>query len=125
MGYRLVPTRVTYPSEIRAGQRFRVEFEWVNRGVGRAMRDYHLRLTLADDKGAAIASTDAGELDTDAWIRGETYKASNDVTFQTIAPGAYQLRITLIDPRDGRSINLPLGDRGEDRSYPIGAIRCR
>jgi hypothetical protein len=125
MGYRLVPTRITYPSEIHAGERFRIDSDWINRGVGRAMRDYLLRLTLTDDKDATIAAADAGTLDTDAWIKGATYQATKSVPFENATPGAYQLRMTLIDQREKRPINLPLADRREDGSYPVGAIRVR
>jgi hypothetical protein len=65
MGYRLVPMKVMFPDTIRAGEAFDVEMTWVNRAVGRAMRDFHLRLRLDD------AVCDAGALPTSQWIRGE------------------------------------------------------
>src|SRR4051812_36747939 len=40
MGYRLVPTRVAYPMSIASGVAFAIEMRWINRGVGRALRDY-------------------------------------------------------------------------------------
>ncbi|HEV2293357.1 MAG TPA: DUF4832 domain-containing protein [Tepidisphaeraceae bacterium] len=130
MGYRLVPMRVTYPSHFRAGERLRIDSEWINRGVGRAMRDYrlHVTLTKAGGKvvaGKVVASADAGELDTDSWIKGKTYMASNVAVFTGVAPGLYRLHLSLIDPESGTTINLPLHDRRDDGSYPIGAIRCR
>src|SRR4051812_6671248 len=46
MGYRLVPTKVVYPSVIDAGKPLDLEMHWANRGVGRALRDYELQLQL-------------------------------------------------------------------------------
>ena len=37
MGYRFVPTSVSYPATVTAGTPFKVTTEWVNRAVGRAM----------------------------------------------------------------------------------------
>jgi hypothetical protein len=124
MGYRFVPTRVTYPSDIRASGRFRVESEWVNRGVGRAMRDYQFRLTLIDSAGKAVASADAESLDTDQWVAGETYKSTMQIAFENVSAGDYRICLSLIDPKDDKPINLPL-HRRENGVYEIGDIRCR
>jgi hypothetical protein len=110
MGYRLVPMKVMFPDTIRAGEAFDVEMTWVNRAVGRAMRDFHLRLRLDD------AVCDAGALPTSQWIRGETYTTTSKAKFDAIAPGKHVLRFELIDPRDGRVITLPL------KSNELGTI---
>jgi hypothetical protein len=125
MGYRFIPTRVSYPPDIHSGEQFRIESEWVNRSVGRAMRDYRLRLTLIDKSDKPVASADAGALGTDRWIAGETYKSAKQVTFENAAAGEYRLCLSLIDPKDGRAINLPLKDRTTDGPYLLGNIRLR
>ena len=123
MGYRLVPMRFSYPAEIRAGEPVRIESEWLNRGVGRAMRKFRLRLTLVDDAGATRASADGGAVDTDQWIAGETYRAAASATFKDVRDGEYQMCFVLNDPADGRPINLPLTGRRADGSYTVGVIR--
>jgi hypothetical protein len=123
MGYRLVPIRVTHPSEFR--RTLRIETEWVNRGAGRAMRDYVLRVTLVDDAGNVAASADAGAVNTDAWIKGETYRETNEVALRSLAPGTYRLCLSLIDPKDNKPINLPLHGRRDDGSYDLGPVRSR
>jgi len=50
-----VPTKVTMPDEIVAGGNFEITIDWVNRGVGRAMRDFRLQVALVDGKGVGYA----------------------------------------------------------------------
>ena len=125
MGYRLVPTRVTYPRDFRGGAEFEVSIIWINRGVGRALRDYRLELRLADLEGTHVSTCDAGPLDTSEWIKGQEYGVVKRCRFTGIAAGRYQLRLCLVDPKDERPIALPLKEQRADGSYSIGEIRCR
>ena len=116
MGYRLVPTRVSYPPVIRAGESFTIRSTWTNRGVGRAMRDFHLIVELS------TTSCDAGPVESSKWIRGKVYDVDSKIKFDDLVPGNYTLRIGLIDGE--RAIALPLHD-GDGRSFPIGWITVR
>ena len=60
LGYRLVPTRVQFPTTIRSDASFAIEMNWVNRGVGRALRDYELEMLLFDASGNEIAMAKVG-----------------------------------------------------------------
>jgi hypothetical protein len=122
MGYRLVPTKLTYPSEIVSGESFEITGEWVNRAVGRAMRDFTLRLTLVDANGKTIATSDADPLGTDKWVKGKTYAVKNGATFKDAKAGEYTLCVSVIDPKDGRAIALPLKDGRDDGSYRVGTV---
>jgi hypothetical protein len=102
MGYRLVPISVSFPQLIRAGEAFDVETTWVNRGVGRAMRDYHLRLLLGE------SICDAGALPTGKWVKGKSYVSTSHASFHSISPGKYPLRIELYDLETKRVIAMPL-----------------
>jgi hypothetical protein len=104
MGYRLVPTEVKYPATIKPGETFTIAMTWENRGVGRAMRDFRLRVIVGDKQ------IDAGAIETSRWIKGQSYNASNEVKLPDIAPGAYPLHIGLIDPKTDKPIMLPLKD---------------
>jgi hypothetical protein len=121
MGYRLVPTSMTYPAAVTAGAPFRLATEWVNRGVGRAVRDYRLTVVLAGAAGKVVGRFDAGPLGCDRWIKGETYPLAQDVTVAHVPAGRYELRQTVEDA-DGTRINLPLKDGCPDGSYRIGEI---
>jgi hypothetical protein len=122
MGYRLVPTKIQLPATIRAGEPFHFVSEWTNRAVGRAMRDYTLRLTLTDATGHVIATTDAGPTGCDRWIQGQTYPLTQDVTFRDVRPGQYDLRLSLIDPRTNRPIALSLKDGDAEKRYQVTTI---
>jgi len=125
MGYRLLPTRVRYPGAIRNGEAFSLEMEWVNRGVGRALQRYELRVLLADTNGKVIGTCRAGPMETNRWIKGKSYPVVKEIVFRDVPPGRYELRLMLVDPRDGRIIALPLVDRCEDGSYRLGTILVR
>jgi hypothetical protein len=123
MGYRLVPTKLTYPTEIVSGEKFEITGEWVNRAVGRAMRDFTLRLTLANNDGKVIATADAGAIATSKWVKGKTYPVQNTATFNDVAAaGTYNLCLTLVDPQDGAAIGLPLKDADGQGGYRVGTV---
>jgi hypothetical protein len=119
MGYRLVPTRVTYPKKIRSGDDFEAEMAWVNRGVGRAMRDFHGVFLVVDEKGKEIARCDAGGTGADRWVKGSSYEVRKKVRFEKLAGGKYALRVGLLDGE--RWIAMPLKS-GDGKTYPLGEI---
>jgi hypothetical protein len=92
---------------------------WENRGVGRAMRDYHLVVTLYDASGKLADTRDIGPLPTSKWIKGRQYLEHSKTDLSPPA-GTYQLFINLRDD-DGREIHMPLRDES-DGGYPIGSI---
>lgn len=124
MGCRLVPTRVTLPKSIRAGEKFTLEMEWINRAAGRALRDFSLKLRLRDTRtGAVHAETTAGSLPTSQWLQGDSHAAAVEVGFPAIKPAARaDFEISLIDPASGRSISLPLSTRTRDEFCRIGEV---
>ncbi len=122
MGYRLVPTRAQYPNQITNGVAFEIRFDWVNRGVGRALRDYQIEFLLTYPAGAKAAASTPDTLGTSQWLQGTTYPAAHQVTFQNLPPGEYQLAFTLRDPATQRAIALPLPGSGEAGRYEIGRI---
>ncbi|MBI5832278.1 MAG: DUF4832 domain-containing protein [Armatimonadetes bacterium] len=124
MGYRLVPLSVTLPRTIQAGRPFPLIVRWVNRGVGRALRDATLRLRLtAAQGGRTLAQTDAGPLPTSRWLQDDEATTRTEVTFPTIsANGAAVLSIGLRDPASGRPVCLPLVRRSHDEFGELGGV---
>ena len=104
MGYRLAPTQVTYPASIKPGEAFTIEMTWQNRGVGRAMRDFSLRVIVGTEQ------LDTGAIETSRWIKGQRHAVTTELKLSDLAAGSYPLHIALIDPATGRSIALPLKD---------------
>jgi hypothetical protein len=97
--------------------------EWVNRGVGRALRDYGLQLILVDAKGQTLTTCDAGPLETSRWVQDEDYRVLKQVTWRDVPAGEATLRVALTDAGTGRSIALPLAGGTRDGGYPIGGVR--
>jgi hypothetical protein len=122
MGYRLFPTKIQCPATIRAGEALRLDSQWVNRGVGRAVCDYPVRLSLTDLTGKAVATADAGGSGCDRWVRGETYPLAKDVPFpRDVPPGVYDLFLSLVDFRTGAPIALPIKS-DDHRACRIGRV---
>jgi len=123
MGYRLVPVEITAPDVVRKGEKCRLGMKWVNRGVGRALRDYHLIIALADSSfGSIISRYDLGAIPTSKWIKGNTYSIDKTFTPSAIPTGDYILQIALIDPKSSRPILLPLKSSRANGFYGIGLV---
>jgi hypothetical protein len=125
MGYRLALTKVVLPSEIRADTPFEIKLEWVNRGVGRAMRDFLLRLSLRDSQGKPMATCDIGALQTSRWLHGEQQTAAHTTRFKGVPPGQYELCVELIDPQSHQPIALPLKRKVGEGVYALGQIKVQ
>jgi hypothetical protein len=123
MGYRLVPTRVQYPNQITNGVPFEVRFDWVNRGVGRALRDYQIQFLLMSPASGKAAESAPDTLSTSRWLQGTIYSTTQGVTFQNLPPGDYLLAFTLRDPATQRAIALPIPGAGVEGRYEIGWIK--
>ena len=123
MGYRFVPTRVRYPEIITSGKSARIEIDWGNRAVGRALRDFELRICLIDDNGQQIATSQPQKLNTSTWIAGRSYETTIKANFGNISDGEYHLALTLNDPKSGRAIALPLANGDEANIYRVGKIK--
>ena len=123
MGYRLVPTRVQRPAQATNGVPFEIRFDWINRGVGRALRDYQIRFLIVTPDGAVVADDAPDILPTSQWLAGSSYSSRNKGIFQNIPPGDYQLAFVLRDPATQRAIALPLRNGGPEGSYKLGPVR--
>jgi hypothetical protein len=119
MGYRLVPTEWKYPSSVRVGESFSVYSLWVNRGIGRCVSPSELSFLLKRD-GKVIEISAHTPLPTNTWIAGHDYEEKASVQFEKAGPGRCELWMNLLDPKDGKPIQLPLA--GSDSTYPIGEI---
>ena len=122
MGYRLVPTRVAYPTSVVAGTPFKIETRWMNRGVGRALRNYEQRFYLLAADGHVAATTSGGPIQTNKWASDREHNVLAKVVFENVPAGTYQLAIGLHDEKSGRDIELPIAGGGPSGSFRIGNI---
>jgi hypothetical protein len=122
MGYRLMPISVAFPDTVPAGGNLTVTTRWANRGVGKALADFRLRLRLSDAAGAEAASLDAGATGSHVWAKGATYALSLAAPLGTVRPGTYRLDLSLVDPRTGRAIALPVRGGDAGHHYPVGKV---
>jgi hypothetical protein len=125
MGYRLVPLKITYPKEIKSKKDrgvlpFEITSQWVNRGVGKAARDFHMKLTLRGDAGGNLAHSSA--MRTSTWLKGKTYDAKVQAEFPPLETGTYHLRFGLCDSIGDEPLQLPLKNRDADGTYELGTI---
>ncbi len=119
MGYRLVPVRISYPRRIVAGKRFEILFEWQNRGVGRALRDFELQV-FARGKAGALEVAGSQVLPTSRWVAGGSYTATYRGRFDRASDVLGGVSFVLRDPVSGRRIALPLKRAVGESQYPIG-----
>jgi hypothetical protein len=123
MGYRLVPTRVKFPANVLLGTPFQIESRWINRGVGRALRDYELRLSFVTADGQVAATASGGLIQSSKWTSGQEYDASDKATLTELPAGSYEIAIGLHDKISHRAIELPLAGGGPAGRYRIGHIQ--
>ncbi len=124
LGYRIVPTSLSWQKELPAGQLLVLKEMWVNRNVGRLYVRHGLKLYLTDEKGNEKYSRMRWGSDQTAWIQGETYE--NISTFQLskdLAPGNYDVRIALVDRNGKPRIKLAIEGADDQNRYRIGTIR--
>jgi hypothetical protein len=122
MGYRLMPTRVEYPTSIVAGSSFTIDTRWTNRGVGVALRDFELQFSLISSDGQLAATTSGGPVQTSKWAAAAEYNSSPKVEFENVAAGDYEFAVGLLDDKTHRRIELPIADVGPCGVYRIGPI---
>jgi hypothetical protein len=122
MGYRLVPTRIVYPTSIAVDTPFTIETRWANRGAGRALRNYEQRLYLLAADGHVAATASGGPIQTSKWAEDGEHNVLAKVLFKNVPPGAYQIAIGLHDEKSGRDIELPLTGGGASGSYLVSNI---
>ena len=131
IGYRLLPTKVAYPSRVKIGEFFDVAWTLQNVGVAPCYRGGVVALTIKDEQGGIVAalvddSFDVKDLPVAA--PGEAPKVVRTARFRvgwvapTTKPGRYDLYLSVGD-RDGTPVyELPLKDDDGARRYRVGAI---
>lgn len=124
MGYRFVPVDVNFPQTISPKGKFQLEVTWINKGVGKALRDYIVEIYIRNMQDACVASYNLESVETSKWVQGNEYKASFDISLPDLTAERYKIYIHMKDPLDRKAISLPLYNEIE-RTYLIGIIEVK
>jgi len=120
MGYRFILRRLEYPRTVKPGSALPVSMWWLNAGVAPVYREYQLALELSAASGGAVLKTHA---DPRKWLPGDAVVDETLAVPAGLKPGAYRVRVALLDPRTGRpAIKLAIAGRQPDGWYDLGEI---
>ncbi|MCF0234586.1 MAG: DUF4832 domain-containing protein, partial [Thermoguttaceae bacterium] len=132
LGYRLLPSRVEYPSEVAIGEPFEASWTLQNLGVAPCYGGGFVALTLKDEKGGIVSvlsdeTFDVRDLPTGA--PEEAARVERSARFRvglvapTTKPGEYDVYLS-VGSRDGTPLyELPLGVESDgQKRYKIGKI---
>ena len=120
MGYRFVLRRLEYPKAVRAGQMMPIRMWWLNAGVAPVYREYRLAVEIHSNQGEAVLDF---PVDVREWLPGDAVYEGTVFVPQTLKPGAYRLRIGLLNPQTREpAIRLAIQGRQPDGWYDLGEI---
>ncbi len=120
MGYRFILRRLEYPRTARAGEMIPLHMWWLNAGVAPVYREYTLALQFQSVDASWIIALPA---DVRKWLPGDAVFDGTAYVPGTLQPGAYQLRLALLDPRTNQpAVRLAIKNREVDGWYKLGAI---
>jgi hypothetical protein len=131
VGYRYQLEEATYPTVIKAGDNLSLEMIWRNTGYApsypRMGQTFSLHLYVIDSAGV-VAGDAILPASINAWMPAETFpgmapvnEVSALVELPTV-PGAYLLKVGIVEERTGNLINLAIAGRDAAGRYPIGSI---
>lgn len=130
MGYRFILRRLEYPRMVHVDSMMPIHMWWLNAGVAPVYREYELAVELR-------ASTQAGQsgqgqailsvpVDVRKWLPGDAVYDGTLYVPKTLTPGAYTVRIAMLDPRTGQpTVRLAIQGRGDDGWYDLGMIQVQ
>jgi hypothetical protein len=124
LGYRLVPSSVSWPAQLPAGHLLVVHQSWLNRNAGRLYIAHPLKLYLTGSDGKEVFSEADKGFGESTWVAGSTYPVMSVFHLpQTIPPGEYDIRIALVDASGKPRIRLGIAGEDEDHRYRLGVIQ--
>lgn len=131
LGYRLLPTEVSWPRDVTIGEPFRVRWTWSNLGVAPCYGGGFPALTLKDDKEGIVSvlsdeRLNLRDLKTGPPDEGPTTPHKSTFIVGLVAPhtapGAVAVFVS-VGAREGTPrIALPLSDHDGQRRYRLGTL---
>ncbi len=131
LGYRVMPTEVTYPKTVEIGKPFAASWKLQNRGVAPCYPGGFVALTLKDEKGGIVSvltdeTYDVRELPVGAPDAAPIVEREAEFKVGLIAPvtkpGVYDVYVSVGSRVGTPALAMPIpGDDGQ-RRYKIGTI---
>lgn len=128
MGYRFILRRFEYPKAVKAGEMMPVHMWWLNAGVAPVYREYWLAVELQAAVHAGINTVvDHAVMrvpvDVRRWLPGDSVYDGTLYVPHGLKPGAYRVRVALLDPRTGQpAIRLAIEGLMGDGWYDLGQV---
>jgi len=120
MGYRFILRRLEYPPKVKAGTVMPVSMWWLNAGVAPVYRPYELTIQFWSPAASAVTRI---AVDVRKWLPGDAVFDGNVYVPETLKPGAYRVRVALLDPRTEQpAIKLAIEGRQPDGWYDLGEV---
>jgi hypothetical protein len=120
MGYRFVLRRLEYSKLVRSGTMMPVHMWWLNAGVAPVYAEYDLVMELRSPGQSARIPV---PVEVRKWLPGDAVYDGSLYIPPELAPGAYDVRIALLDPRTGKpAIRLANEGRQQDGWYQLGSL---
>ena len=124
LGYRLVPTSLSWPAQLPSGHLLVLHQNWINRNAGRLYVAQPLKLYLTSSDGKEIFSEVNQGVNESNWIQGETYPLMSVFHLPTtVPPGQYDVRIALVDSSGKPTIRLGIAGEDAEHRYKVGQIQ--
>jgi Domain of unknown function (DUF4832)/Beta-galactosidase len=121
LGYRFLLRRLEYDKSVAAGAMLPVHMWWLNAGVAPAYTNYPLAVQLRSAKGSAEIRI---PVDVRKWEPGDAVFDGSIYVPETLAEGAYDFRVAMLDPRTGKpAVRFAITGRDEDGWYTLGSVR--
>lgn len=130
MGYRFILRRIEYPKVARADSMMPLHMWWLNAGVAPIYRDYWLAVQLKHAGGSnGAGATIRIPVDITKWLPGDAVFDGTIYIPATLAPGPYDVRVGMLDPRTWPTgppaIRLAIEGRDWDGWYRVGRIELQ
>ena len=123
MGYRFILRRLEYAPKAAPGTMQPLHLWWFNAGVAPVYKAYDLALELHSATGSAVIKL---PVDVRKWLPGDSVYDGSFYVPETLKPGAYRLRIALLDPQTGQPV-IKLANEGlqSDGWYDFAGLEVR
>lgn len=128
-GYRLYPTSITVPGQVRKGSAAKITHRWENLGWGycptnvpQMQQRYKVAIALLDSSGTPVKISVDSATDLSKWLREAPAQYSTEVSTASLGQGTYTWAAALVDVTEG---NRPAIEMAVDQSLltPDGWLR--
>ena len=123
MGYRLVPDKMQYSAEVKAGDKLYLNTLWSNQAMGRCWQDYDLSVYLENAAGETVYTGTDARFNPVSINGGEPHFFPLSYTLPDSLPkGAYTLKFAVSDEKGTPKIELPIAGNDGENKYYLGEV---